>query len=202
MQMKQRSARKVFYVTGVAFLCAAAFWLGVYYRDRSIKTGEAAAQDNYSAADENSTEAPAQAPASEDAITYSNTQYGFDIKLPASWDGYTIQSSKWQGTAITGKHQGDVVETGDVISIRHPDWTEENPRQDIPIMVYTLDQWNMVDEEMAVSAAPIPPMELGRNLRYVFALPARYNYAFPAGFEEVEDIMEIHPLAANENFDK
>ena len=34
------------------------------------------------------------------------------------------------------------------------------------------------------------PIELGRNSDYVFALPARYNYAFPEGYEEVDDIIE------------
>ncbi len=37
------------------------------------------------------------------------------------------------------------------------------------------------------------------NKIYVFALPARYNYAFPTGFEEVEDILENYSLQANEN---
>ena len=38
------------------------------------------------------------------------------------------------------------------------------------------------------------PKELGRNSKYVFALPARYNFAFPTGFEEVEDILAGNPL--------
>jgi hypothetical protein len=37
---------------------------------------------------------------------------------------------------------------------------------------------------------------LGRNNRYVFALPARYNFAFPEGYEEVEKILESKPLEA------
>jgi hypothetical protein len=35
---------------------------------------------------------------------------------------------------------------------------------------------------------------LGVNEKYVFALPARYNYAFPAGYEEVENIIASQPL--------
>jgi hypothetical protein len=58
-------------------------------------------------------------------------------------------------------------------------WTEDNPMQDIPIMVLTLDQWGEVTaEKISVGAAPIPPSELGRNNKYVFALPARYNSHF------------------------
>jgi len=64
-------------------------------------------------------------------------------------------------------------------------------------MIFTLDQWELVQEEnISLGAAPIPPSELGRNDRYVFALPARYNYEFPIGFEEVEEILKSNPLHA------
>ena len=84
-----------------------------------------------------------------------------------------------------------IVETGPQINVRHPLWSEENPRQDIPIMVFTLTQWDaLLDEKFHIGAAPIGPKELGRNNKYVFALPARYNFAFLPGFEEVEEILE------------
>ena len=83
------------------------------------------------------------------------------------------------------------------ILIGHTKWTVENSRQDIPIMIFTIVQWNkLAKEEFAVSAAPIGPMELGRNARYVFALPARYNVAFQTEWEEVEEIMKFNPLKA------
>ena len=82
-----------------------------------------------------------------------------------------------------------------VISIRHPLWTKEDPRQDIPIMVFTRRQWALVEQEkLIVSAAPFPPSELGKNSENVFALPARYNYGLLTGFEEVEKIMQGKPL--------
>ena len=69
--------------------------------------------------------------------------------------------------------------------------------QDIPIMVFTVDQWSALQrEEFAVSAAPIGPSELGRNSKYVFALPARYNFSYLTGYEEVEDILSRNPLRA------
>jgi hypothetical protein len=62
-------------------------------------------------------------------------------------------------------------------------------------MIFTLSQWKaMQQEEFHIGAAPFGPRELGRNSRYVFALPARYNYAFPAGYEEVEEILKGYPL--------
>jgi len=88
-------------------------------------------------------------------------------------------------------------DSGPKISIRHPLWTTDSPRQDIPIMIFTFAQWDLIQQEkLAVSAAPIGPSELGRNANYVFALPARYNFAYPLGFEEVEKILESKPLKA------
>ncbi|NPV92385.1 MAG: hypothetical protein HPY50_16595 [Firmicutes bacterium] len=131
-------------------------------------------------------------------IVYQNTQYGFNFSLPQSWRGYTIVTDKWEGLPIGGSNP---VATGPLLSIRHPRWTSQKPRQDIPIMVFTLDQWNSLQrEEFHIGAAPIGPKELGRNSRYVFALPARYNFAFPTGFEEVEKILEGGSLQTNENF--
>ena len=62
-------------------------------------------------------------------------------------------------------------------------------------MIFTLDQWDSLQKgSFHVGAAPINPTELGRNTGYVFALPARYNYAFPAGYEEVEEILKNNPI--------
>ena len=134
----------------------------------------------------------------KDRITYENTQYGFKFSLPASWKGYTIISDKWEGMAVDD-NGGRMAATGPVISIRHPEWTSKNPRQDIPIMVFTPDQWNALQkDEFHIGAAPIGPCELGRNSEYVFALPARYNFAFPEGYEEVEKILDGNPLKPQE----
>jgi hypothetical protein len=56
----------------------------------------------------------------------------------------------------------------------------------------------MQSGEWHIGAAPISPLELGHNSRYVFALPARYNYAFPEGWEEVEQILQGQPLVTFE----
>lgn len=126
------------------------------------------------------------------SILYENAQYGFKVTLPKSWKGYSIESSQWEGLA---SGQTAVVETGPKISIRDPLWTSEIPRQDIPILIFTLNQWNALQQEVFhIGAAPIGPSELGRNNSYVFALPARYNFAFPPGYEEVEKILATNPL--------
>ena len=126
-------------------------------------------------------------------IIYSNTDYDFTFNLPLTWVGYSIINSNWNGNLIDATNSPKV--TGSEIFIRHPLWTVENPRQDIPIMIFTLEQWGLVQQEkISLGAAPIPPSELGRNAKYVFALPARYNFAFPVGFEEVAKIIESNPL--------
>ncbi|HHT63563.1 MAG TPA: hypothetical protein GXZ75_07785 [Clostridia bacterium] len=133
------------------------------------------------------------------AIVYKNTQYGFSFSLPESWQGYSIVNDKWEGLGLGAGEEGKVIETGSIISIRHPAWTAEEPRQDIPIMIFTQDQWKSLQEEkFHIGAAPMGPKQLAQNNQYVFALPARYNYAFPTGYEEVEEILESNPLQAEE----
>jgi hypothetical protein len=115
-----------------------------------------------------------------------------------------LRSSKRSGKVYRLDAQGNVEEdpseTGPLVLIRHPGWTEENPRQDIPVMVFTHAQWEALENgEFHIGAAPTNPSRLGRNSEYVFALPARYNYAFPEGYEEVEDIIES---GAFEAFDR
>lgn len=128
------------------------------------------------------------------SIIYQNAEYGFSFSLPESWQGYKIINEKWEGFK-PGQQEGNASETGPMISIRHPQWTAQNPRQDIPILVFTLAQWNSLQrDEFHIGAAPMGPKEIGRNNNYVFALPARYNYAFPTGYEEVENILENKPL--------
>ena len=69
-------------------------------------------------------------------------------------------------------------------------------------MIFTIDQWDIiVKEEMAVGAAPIGPSKIGSNSKYVFALPARYNFAYETGFEEVEEILDNNPIVPNESFE-
>jgi len=135
------------------------------------------------------------------SIVYENSDYGFLFLLPDSWKGYTIVTDKWEGLATGTSQSEQVVETGPMISIRNPEWTLEKPQQDIPIMIFTLMQWDLMNQENGfhIGAAPIGPSELNRNSKYVFALPARYNFAFPDGYEEVEAIIKSNPLKPTED---
>ncbi|MGB9695072.1 MAG: Ser-Thr-rich GPI-anchored membrane family protein [Caldisericaceae bacterium] len=130
-------------------------------------------------------------------LVYTNSQYGFSFSLPASWKGYSIVNSQWTGYPNNSQGGQGTEINGPEILIRNPKWTVSDPYQDIPIMVFTIDQWNLVEQEkLSVSAAPIGPTELGRNNKYVFALPARYNFAYPTGWQEVDQILKGNPLKA------
>ena len=131
------------------------------------------------------------------SITYTNSQYGFTFTLPASWQGYSIATTTWTGWVICPSSGHCATETGMQILIRNPQWTSKNNWQPIPIMVFTLDQWNAISQgKLSVSAAPVNPSELGHNANYVFALPARYDFAETEGWQEVEAIMASNPLHA------
>jgi len=136
----------------------------------------------------------------ENSIVYTNKQYGFRFYVPKSWKGYRIIKDKWSGgvslaIGSTGGRTDAADEEGPQITIRHPHWTEEHPYQDIPIMIFTHAQYDLADEgSLVVSAAPFGPGEIGRNAKYVFALPPRYTYAIPDGYQEVIDLMFRQPL--------
>ena len=142
-----------------------------------------------------STPAPIPTP-----IVYHNTQYGFCFLLPADWKGYTIVTEKWHGTMLDGPNAGKQTESGPQLLIRNPRWTEADPWQDIPIMVFTPRQWKLaggVNAEMAVSAAPIGPAELAGNKHFVFALPPRWiGFTDAKGQDEVQSLIDQRSLEA------
>ena len=123
-------------------------------------------------------------------IEYQNTEYGFSFSLPVNWKGYSIITDTWLGY----KNGNITVEQGPIISIRYPLWTSENPYQDIPITVFTLSQWNSLEQgSYSINAGGIYT-ELGRNAKYVFALYSRYNFAILPGMKDVQTILEGNPL--------
>jgi hypothetical protein len=135
-------------------------------------------------------------PPDSSCLAYTNKQYGFTFCLPQSWRGFSVNTSRWDGRLLDSDTAGaPKMIHGPELFIRHPRWTAAHPRQDIPILVFTHAQWRLAErEQLAVSAAPIGPSELGHNAAYVFALPPRYNFAYPTGWQEVQDILDHHPL--------
>ncbi len=130
-------------------------------------------------------------------FAYVNREYGFALDLPISWKGYIVLKRAWCQKRGLGGNVDDV--TGcPIIVIRHPKWAAEHPYEDIPLMVFTHEEWKRIeDEDLIVTAAPFPPGELGRNQDYVFAVPPRYNYDFSIGWREVQNTLtkdHFHPF--------
>ena len=128
------------------------------------------------------------------SVVYRNTAYGFTFALPESWRGYSIVNTAWEGNPLKNT---STKESGPKLLVRNPKWTATLPYEDIPVMVFTLAQWNAyIAENFSVSAAPILATELGRNTVYVFALPPRWNFDYSEGYEEAENIVKSNSLEA------
>jgi hypothetical protein len=148
-------------------------------------------------AQEANSPSPAPVPLSTPFV-YHNTQYGFCFLLPADWKGYTIVTETWSGTVLNTQKTTQKTESGPQLLIRNPKWTKDDPWQDIPIMIFTPSQWKLVAaENMAVSAAPIGPAELGQDKSHVFALPPRWiGFYDVKGIDEVQTLMNQNPFEA------
>jgi hypothetical protein len=109
---------------------------------------------------------------------YRNEEYGFTLTLLRDWQGYSATVSP--------------IEYGWKVVIRYPKWTEADLYEDMPILIYPINQWEKWeanDFEGYPTAAPFGPQERGRNTEYVFATGPRYNYDFRTGWEDVESII-------------
>lgn len=123
------------------------------------------------------------------ALIYKDKDFNFELTLPPSWKGFTTEKKDWQGWTIdTGKQDY----SGEEIIIKNPKTTDSQAYQDVPIMVFTKDVWQLVaDEKVSVSAAPIGPQKIGENKNYVFATPPRwYGFTDAIGWEEAIKIIK------------
>lgn len=126
---------------------------------------------------------------SDDQLSYKNEGYGFQLDFPESWKGYSVINDSWEGQLISSP---EIKFHGSKIIIRHPQWTEEKKWQDIPILIFNKEQWQLVQtENISLGAAPIGPSKLGENDKYVFALPARWiGFTADIGQNEASEIVK------------
>src|SRR5215472_9143033 len=82
------------------------------------------------------------------AVQYQSA-YGFCISLPESWRGFSVVEDRWKGFNPRG--EGPLVTGGPLVRIRNPRWTENDRHEDIPIMVFTLEQWQSLGKTFIVS---------------------------------------------------
>jgi hypothetical protein len=182
--------KEIPFLVGVGIIVAVAIAVGVFLHYQE------AGQPSGTVITPTSTSSGSATSSSAYPITYTNNVYGFTFSLPADWQGYAIVTSTWNGNGDeTCPATGCPPVTGPEVLIRNPQWTAANPWQNIPILVFTHSEWDAVASgTLITSAAPIPPSDLGENTNYVFALPARYDYAYPNGWQEVESIIQSDPL--------
>lgn len=122
-------------------------------------------------------------------IVYKNDEYSFEITLLNSWEGYSIAKQVWEGHVLDNYQQ---TYSGPEIIIKNPKTTPTQQWQDIPIMIFTPNVWQLIlEEKLAVSAAPIGPAKIGENSKYIFATPPRwYGFTDAIGFEEAVEIVK------------
>ena len=121
--------------------------------------------------------------------TYTNSQYGFEINFPDSWKNYSVEKSSWEGHLIDNY---SVKYTGVMFIFKNQQLAQKG-FIGIPIMVIEPDVWKlMLEEKVAVSAAPIGPAKVGQNSKYVFATPPRYvGFAGDLNTDEINQVYNI-----------
>ena len=118
-------------------------------------------------------------------VSFISAQYGFRFDLPDDWRGFCVLQSHW---GLPSE------ENGPVLILRSPEYTEDDPHEDIPIMIFTHQQWKkIVRGDLLVSTA-FPPEEIGRNTRHVFGIVWRDFNDNRTGYKEVFAILQNHPM--------
>jgi hypothetical protein len=111
-------------------------------------------------------------------VCYHDALYHFTFFLPASWRGYSVVHQEWAGISYLPEKDADAVTAqGPTIVLRHPQWQASARRQDIPIMIFTRQQWDADKHGKFATGAGGFDEEIGHNSRYVFAVSSRFNAA-------------------------
>ena len=108
-------------------------------------------------------------------VRYHNAQYGLTFFMPASWRGYAVLIEPFEVSLRSTDYQNEIrMEHLQIITLRNPQWTANEPHKDIPIMVYTCRQWDEEQQERLSTHAGGFIIELWHNQGHVFGLPNRY----------------------------
>ncbi len=125
-------------------------------------------------------------------IRYDNAQYGFTFYLPVNWQGYSILTQQWEGETYLPEKDVDVVlARGPIIVLRNPQWKTDNLYQDIPVYIFTRQQWDYINlGKYDAAGAGGLIYELWHNDKYVFGMHSRYNADDSVnGWKEIQDIV-------------
>jgi len=121
--------------------------------------------------------------------TYQNEEFGFEVILLDSWAKYSVLTESWDGISLDNN---STKYEGPKITIRNPNWSDNEIWQDIPILVFTKDEWQLIEQRnLNISAAPVGPKKLGENKEYIFALPPRWaGFSDALGQNEAQEIIK------------
>lgn len=124
-------------------------------------------------------------------VVYTNTEFGFTYGLSSDWQGHSVVRETWNGNPLNGGAQT----SGTKLLIRNPLWSANKKYEDIPVLVFTIAEWNAYENgDFSIGAAPISATEIARNKTYVFALPPRWDFDYSLGFKEAEHIVASKTL--------
>ncbi|HEX4264422.1 MAG TPA: hypothetical protein VH597_08795 [Verrucomicrobiae bacterium] len=125
-------------------------------------------------------------------LGYHNSQYDFRFFLPAAWKGYSVITQQWKDDAHLSEKNADMASAhGPIIVLRNPQWKTNDLYQDIPIYIFTRQQWEDIHlgNYDAVGAGGII-YELWHDDKYVFGIHSRYHADDSVnGWKEAEDIV-------------
>jgi hypothetical protein len=138
----------------------------------------------------------------EPGILYHNSQYHLDFSLQQSWRGYSVIIQEWESQAYKPSLDQDVmVGHGPIILLRNPAWKADDPQQDIPIFVFTREQWS-ADMQNGIFAGGVME-EISHNARFVFGIHSRFNWDESVkGREEAQEIVDRNEAASSHLLDE
>jgi hypothetical protein len=126
-------------------------------------------------------------------IRYYNAQCNFTFYLPTNWQGYSVLMEEWEGkTYLPEKDKDVVLSRGPIIVLRNPQWKTNILYQDIPIYIFTRQQWDDIHlgKYDAVGAGGDID-ELWHNDKFVLGIHSRYNADDSINdWKEVQDIVK------------
>jgi hypothetical protein len=134
-------------------------------------------------------------------IRYHNAQYDFTFYLPENWKGYSVLLGHWDGVTYVAAKDADVLLAhGPIMEFRNPKWKANHLYQDIPIYVFTRQQWEDINlgKYDAVGAGGVI-FEVWHNDKYVFGIHSRYNADDSVeGWKDAQNIVDKNCLAHSE----
>jgi hypothetical protein len=129
-------------------------------------------------------------------LRYHNAQYDLTFFLPADWQGYRVLTKEWSAKLYSADYQAVIgTEHGPMIVLRHPHWETDEPYQDIPILVFTRSQWDVVKPQRLFIGAGGTDDEISHSTKYVFGINSRHNWGELKGWEETGKIVQQNMAA-------